>query len=108
MSNNKVYIPERDFNVTVSQSLSKTVNVTTDNYHEYSDETGIHADTYDTPWKEVYEKEHHTPIQLISLFKSFLQTAIEMPGTIYPKGRLKELVSECDNWIEDETEIMEE
>ena len=115
---NEKPIPEKDFIVCVSQTLSKSAEVTTDNYlpvvvHEKHNR--IHeeyADTSDTKWKEVYkDNEHYTPLQLISLFRDMLEGELEKSENLlsdHTKGYYEHLIEECSNWIEDELEIIEE
>ena len=111
---NEKETPEKEFEVCITQTLSKTVKVTTNDYipdggidddgHYYLD-----TDTSDTDWKEVYKDEHYTPIQLIKLFKESLQSTLQdYPEHSSKASRIKHLISECGEWSEDETEIVEE
>lgn len=117
-------IPEKDFDVTCSQTLSKTVSVTTSNYipgasgvdYEPDDEGGYYAsswhdpdDTSDTNWAEEYhENDYHTPIQLLALFKQFLEENMRS-GVVFKSPKYTEsLIKECEDWSEDETEFVEE
>lgn len=121
---------DMDFEVTCSQSLSKTVTVTTNNYipgasgvdYETDDEGGCYAtswhddpDTSDTDWAKEYQNDHYTPIQLIGIFKETLikqRNSWEgMEDTYAAKMELRKinhLIEECENWCEDETEFMQE
>lgn len=122
---NEVDVPEKEFDVTCSQSLSKTVTVVTNNYipgaegvdYEPDDEGGYYAsgwhepdDTSDTNWADEYhENDHYTPIQLIELFGTHLKN--ELSANEFPENKVnlyKHLIEECDSWIEDETEYVEE
>lgn len=132
---NEESIPEKDFEVTCSQSLSKTVTVLTDNYipgasgvdYEPDGEGGYCAsgwhdedDTSDTNWADEYhDNDHYTPIQLIKLFKERCELELksldnsdtfELTPSFYKKKKLelKHLIEECDGWTEDETEYIEE
>ena len=114
---------EKEFKVTVSQTLSKNTAVTTSDYIPggYFPETewdidGYHTITYhepddtsDTDWKEAYKSERLTPLQLIGEFKDFLTKYLPDP-IIDIKGfqRYKYLIDECEGWTEDETEVIEE
>ena len=70
---NQVELPKREFEVTISQTLSKPVTVFTNDYNLEidCDEDGKYEalDTSDTAWKDVYEDEYHTPAQLIQMLK---------------------------------------
>lgn len=128
---NEESVPEKDFEVTCSQSLSKTVTVCTDNYipgasgvdYERDDEGGTYAspwhdedDTSDTNWADEYhDNDHYTPIQLIGLFKESLKSQLKswegMDETSAGKAqtrRIEYLIEECEGWTEDETEYIEE
>lgn len=114
---------DMDFDVTCSQTLSKTVTVTTNNYipgakgvdYESDDEGGCYAvpyhdapDTSDTNWAEEYHaNDYHTPLQLLALFKQLLEENMKN-GLVFksPKYTL-DLINECDNWCEDDTEYIE-
>lgn len=107
---------EKEFEVTVSQTLSKSTTVTTSDYipGEYFPETewdidGYHTitchepdDTSDTDWRSAYNNEHYTPLGLIQEFKEMLEK-----NTPIPETRRKHLIDECMNWIEDDLEVCE-
>ena len=115
---------DKEFEVTCTQTLSKTVTVVTNNYipgasgvdYEPDDEGGCCAvpweddpDTTDTNWADEYaENDYHTPAQLIGLFKRYLQNKLD--GTPVPDSPsyLKHLIEECDEWAEIETEFVED
>lgn len=107
---NEPIIPERDFDLTISQSLSKDVTVCTNQYNpEYDEEYGqTFANTEDTDWNKVFkENDYHTPLQLIQLLGEVLQKDLEH-GIIFKNPRFtQELINECQGWIEDETEMVE-
>lgn len=121
---NEPLIPEKEFEVTCSQSLSKTVTVTTSNYipgasgvdYESDDEGGCCAvewydpdDTSDTDWDEEYhDNDHYTPLQLISLFKQHLENELARMEDVKDSRRIKHLIEECSDWNEDETEYAED
>ena len=127
-------VPEEDFEITCSQTLSKTVTVTTNNYipgtsgvdYERDDEGGYYAsgwhddpDTSDTNWAEEYkENGFKTPLELIGLLKEYLEKDLRnIQKDMLPNERsykatkahmLKGLIEECEGWINDETEYIEE
>lgn len=117
-------IPEEDFEVTCSQTLSKTVTVTTDNYipgasgvdwetddegHPYATGWQDDPDTSNTNWaQEYHDCDYHTPGQLLLLFKDCLlqmRKNGEVFRTLYLTNKL---IEECEGWTEDETEYIEE
>lgn len=113
---NQTEYPEIEFTVTCSQSLSKTVEVTTNSYsidscvEPHNDICEKDIDTSDTNWEEVYhDNDLHTPIQLLALFKKFLEDELNNTHTIsHSPSYLKRLSNECDGWIEDETDFCDE
>lgn len=121
---NEVDVPEQDFDVTCSQTLSKTVTVTTNNYipgasgvdYEPDDEGGYYAsswhdpdDTSNTDWaNEYHDNDYHTPLQLIQLLKQVLETALQH-GIVFKSPKFThDLINECADWQEDETEYIQE
>ena len=119
---NEPTVPEKEFDVTCSQTLSKTVSVWTDNYiqgasgvdYEPDDEGGYYAsgwhdpdDTSDTNWAEEYhDNDYHTPLQLIGLFKQFLEEDLEHGLVFRNPNVTKRLIEECEGWTDDETEYI--
>ena len=130
---NQSDIPEEEFEVTCSQSLSRTAIVWTDNYvpgasgvdYEPDDEGGCYAspwhddpDTSDTNWAKEYESNgYKTPLQLIQMLREYLEKDLrDIQKDMLPNDRsfkatkarkLKGLIEECDCWTEDETEYVE-
>ena len=121
---NQSDIPEEEFEVTCSQSLSRTATVWTDNYipgasgvdwetddegHSYASGWHDDPDTSDTNWAEEYhDNDHYTPIQLIELFRRHLEN--ELNNSDIPQNRInkyKHLIEECEGWTEDETEYLQ-
>ena len=119
---NEPTVPDKEFDVTCSQTLSKTVSVWTDNYipgasgvdYEPDDEGGYYAsgwqdpdDTSDTNWEEEYhDNDYHTPLQLIGLFKQFLEENLEHGLVFRNPNVTKRLIKECEGWSDDETEYI--
>ena len=122
---NEPEVPEKEFDVTCCQTLSKTVTVYTDNYtpgaegvdYEPDDEGGYTAigwhdddDTSDTNWAEEYHaNDYHTPLQLIELFKRYLEHILDDKVQVSTSASyIKHLIEECEDWSEDETEYVED
>ena len=127
-------VPEKDFDITCCQTLSKTTVVTTSNYipgasgcdYESDGEGGYSTvgwqdpdDTSDTSWSEEYKlNNHYTPLQLIGMLKGRLEKELEtLENTpvdeqdhyskVFKVKNLKHLIEECDDWCEDETDFEE-
>lgn len=106
---NEVSTPEQDFDVTISQTLSKDTIVTTDDYvyEKDSDEGWDSYITDDTNWAEEYHNnDHYTPIQLIELFRQCLEENLKNGLVFKNPGITKHLIEECKGWVEDETEYV--
>lgn len=103
----------RWFKVAVSQSLGKTVEVSTKNYQVYYDEDKqkVVIDTYGINWAdELIDNKCLTPLGLIKLFKYFLERDLKSLPEDAPetaKERYRYLIDECDNWTEEDLYITE-
>ena len=127
---NQSDVPEEEFEITCSQSLSRTTTVVTNNYipgdegvdwetddegHPYASPWQDAPDTSDTNWAEEYhDNDHYTPIQLIGLYKETLKEQLkswegmdEIPSAKAQIRRIEHLIEECEGWTEDETEYVE-
>ena len=130
---NDPVVPEKDFEITCSQSLSRTATVTTNNYtpgasgvdYEYDVDGPVACgwqdddDTSDTNWANEYKDNgYKTPLELIQMLKEYLQKDLEKWEEEDKKDphkwaatqvrKFKGLIEECECWTEDETEFVEE
>ena len=116
-------VPEKEFDVTCCQTLSKTVTVLTSSYipgasgvdYEYDPEGSVAVgwqdpdDTSDTNWADEYhDNDHYTPLQLIELFKKHLENELNRMAEVKNEKWIKHLIEECSDWIEDDTEYVED
>ena len=108
---NEVEVPEREFDVTISMSLSRTVQCYTNKYiPEVDDENGhLYVDTSDTPWSEVYGDNHKTIPELLEELKKYIQKDLDnladdetKMDKAFHRRRLEFLLTECDEWTVDE------
>lgn len=106
---NEPIVPERDFDVRVTQTLVKETTISTDQYQpEYDDETGTtYTNTDDTDWKDVYENVACIPSKLIEVCGRLAQHLINGGIKKVDGIWLPEIVNECDGWEVDETEVEE-
>lgn len=119
---NQVDPPEREFDIYISQSLSKDTTASTDQYTIISSGRGEDGypeeeiETSDVDWTEAYNQEHYTPLQLIEKFKEFLEARLreikvsheQHRDSAKPRRCIKEykhLIEECSGWVEDELTI---
>lgn len=134
---NQTDVPELTFDVAISQSLSKSIQVTTNDYVEgeisedadHDDEGNWFVvpsqdppDTSDTDWKAAYSAEHYTPLELIAELKrtkeieakhleAQILMATDKSDIACLKRQLKRvqhIMSECEGWTEDECEIVKD
>lgn len=110
---NEVGLPEEEFDVCISSSLSKSTTVTTNDYSvdSWDEEDGNASfDTSDTNWEQAYNNDgHYTPLELIQKFKEVLSELVK-DTDIKPrkKKEYEHLISECEGWSEDELEVIED
>lgn len=108
---NEPIVPDREFDVVCSQTLSKSMTVTTNNYQpEFDEEDGrTYANTEDTDWFEAFESTgHYTPLQLIQLFGQILESFFKCGIVFKTPKYTQDLINECKGWQDDDTEIMED
>lgn len=110
---NEPFIPEKNFEVTISQTFSKTVTVTTDDYlpeRDFDEDTGscyTYANTDETDWKQAYEEQHFKIQDLLSELKQYVLEDMKNTGKNTGRGKhLEELLAACDGWTEDEVEVI--
>lgn len=103
-------IPEREFDVLVSQTLSRNTSIYTDDYcPEFDEEDGrTYANTEETDWKKAYQNVAMTPLEIIGAAEKIAKALLEQGQTRVGDVYLKSLVKECEGWNEDELEVMEE
>lgn len=108
---NEPIVPEREFDVTISMSLSRTVQCYTNKYiPEIDEEDGhLYVDTSDTPWSEVYGDNHKTIPELLEELKKYIQKDLDnladdetKMDKAFHRRRLEFLLTECDEWTVDE------
>ena len=99
---NEPLIPERDFDVEVTITMSKVVTITTDNYvPEYDDEYGhTYANTENTEWDKEFENSgHFTIADLIEELKDYVVEDMKTCEPNTGKGaHLRRLLLACENW----------
>ena len=103
-------IPEREFDVLVSQTLSRDTSIYTDDYcPEFDEEDGrTYANTEETDWKKAYQNVAMTPLEIIGAAEKIAKALLEQGQTRVGDVYLKSLVKECEGWNEDELEVKEE
>lgn len=105
-----IVIPEKEFDVSISQTISRSTSIMTTDYVPKVDEEdgSIYADTSDTDWKRAYKNSSYTPLEIISACKKIAQFNRDN-GILHIDGiHLKTLIENCEGWVEDDYEVMEE
>jgi hypothetical protein len=110
---NEKMLPYKSFKVCVSQSLSKTTTVNTNDYSELKekDDVGgfLEIDTDDVVWADEYaDNGHLTPLELINLYKQHCKAALDKNPNASDASWYKYIIEECDNWVSDDFEVVEE
>lgn len=99
---NEPVIPEKDFEVEVTFTMSKVVTITTDNYApEYDDEDGhTYANTENTEWDKEFENSgHFTIADLIEELKGYVVEDMKTCAPNTGKGaHLQRLLLACEDW----------
>ena len=112
---NQTEPPDKEFELTCSQSLSKSFKVTTNMYNPVIEDEPHnriyeeYSDTSDTNWADVFHSNgHFTPIQLIKMLKGYITRDLTYGDSRYSEDFLNNLLEECDKWTIDEEEFIEE
>lgn len=99
---NEPLIPERDFDVEVTITMSKVVTITTDNYvPECDDEDGhTYANTENTEWDKEFENSgHFTIADLLEELKGYVVEDMKTCAPNTGKGaHLQRLLLACEDW----------
>jgi hypothetical protein len=107
---NESEVPEKDFDVCVSQTLSKNTTIVTQDYlPEFDEESGrTYANTEDTDWNKAYCDSAMTPLEIINAAGKIAKALLEQGETRVGGVYLKTFAEECKDWGEDELTVMEE
>lgn len=99
--------PEKDFEVTVSCSLSKDTTVTTDDYDggEYDEGGYWCAGDLNNPWN-AYTDSEDTVEQIIDFAKHCAEYMLEKKDfNIKSKYGLRRMLDSCKGWTVDEEDV---
>lgn len=104
---NEPKTPLRGFPVCVTECLSKSLTVTTDNYTWCLEETLPNTDNIN--WVTEFSKEHYSALELIGVLAELVEK--HMPDPIINPTEYKQyqhLLEECKGWESDEFEVYED
>lgn len=110
---NQPDVPEKEFDVLISQTLSKDTTVSTSDYvpiKTIEPENGVYenyADTENTDWKQAYKDSAYTPLEIIAVTKKIAEELVKNTSKRFAGIWLPDLIKNCEGWIEDDLEVME-
>ena len=101
----------KEFDVIISQTLSKSTTVYTNDYKEEVDEDEegkrLVTNTSDTNWLEAYKENHLTLPNLLKNVREILKDNLRK-SKWDEKKNLKFYIDELSNWVEDEIEVVKD
>lgn len=101
----------KEFDVVISQTLSKSTTVYTNDYKEEVDEDEegkrLVTNTSDTNWLEAYKENHLTLPNLLRNIREILKDNLRK-SKWDEKKNLKFYIDELSNWVEDEIEVVKD
>jgi len=101
---NQSSLPEREFTVTVSSTLSKNTTVTTDDYDYDDGDITISDDNL----AEAFRYDHYSPESLIKNAKELLEYAVTITRDKGMRDRMKDVIQECAGWTQEDFFICED
>lgn len=106
---NQPTIPDKEFEVSVQETLCRISEIVTDNYIPgYRDEEGYWEDddTSDTDWEKEYKEQHHTILQLLAELKEMAEKELKtLSKADYKREwKLKSIIEDCEGWELDDSE----
>lgn len=108
---NEVEYPEKEIEVTVSVTLSKTVKVLVNDYNveEDADEDGRHLsyDFSECDLNKAVEEQVVLPQNLAEYTERMFNHDLNLKAAGMPKY-LKDAIEDCKGWTVDEMEVIEE
>lgn len=108
---NQVGLPEREIEVTISVTLSKTVKVMVDDYtvEEDADEDGRYTsyNFSECDLNKAVEEQVVLPQNLAEFTERMFNHDLKLKAAGMPRY-LKEAIEDCKGWTVDEMEVIEE
>lgn len=108
---NQVDLPEKEIEVTISVTLSKTVKVTVDDYEvdEGRDEDGYYCNYNfsECNLQKAVEDQIVLPQNLAKFTEEMLNQDLNLKAAGMP-GYLKGAIADCKGWTVDEMEVISE
>lgn len=106
---NQVDLPEREIEVTISVTLSKTVKVMVDDYvvEEDADEDGryLSYDYSDCDLQKAVEDQVVLPQNLAEYTENMFNHDLNLKAVGMPRS-IKDAIADCKDWCVDEMEVI--
>lgn len=102
----EVVVPEENFKVCASQTLSRSTEVGTQDYTWDIGEE--YPDTSETDWKTAYLAQHYSPLEIIEATQKIVQALLATGQKCVAGIYLKSLLEDCKDWVCDDFEVVEE
>lgn len=102
-------VPECDFEIEATYTMTCARTVTTDNYIPIYDEDcgATYTDTTDTYWEDEFEEQHFTPMELIEKLKQYLNNDPALKEKTTNGVILRNMLKECEGWTVSDKEFEE-
>lgn len=92
---NQENLPEKQFNIVISYTLSKEVSVASTNYDPYGCSG---EELLDTPIED-YNNQHYTIQELLGILKDIATKKLADKENI---NKWKQIIQDCEDWVVDE------
>ena len=104
---NEVSYPERDFDMEVTETVSRKTYITSDNYNIYVDYEDGHTtvDTDPVDFAKCYEEQRWSIVELIDRMRGLLEKWKPTEITRKDKEEYERLLEEADGWEAVDMEI---
>lgn len=98
---------ERD--IVVEFTLSKLTPTSTTNYYCEGDEyEGFYEVLEDVDWRDEYNNQHYTPLELIDMYKKELEEKKKTLSNTYQIRQIEKIIAECESWDEEFNDAYED
>ena len=106
---NEVEYPERDFDMQVSITLTRSATITTTQYDAYVDEEDGHTyvETDNIDWVDEYEDQYWSVPELLDKMRGLLDKWKPEKMCIRDKYLYKRIIDESTGWTQEEMEVLD-
>ena len=106
---NETVVPEQEFTVDVSVTLTKTVKLRTNNYTpEFDEGSGaVYTNTTDIDWEEDYKNQCYTIPELLEVLQEYLKQDLQRAVFKDKRRKIKQMIKDCKGWKVEDMEFEE-